>query len=94
MSKTITVEELAADVDSHIADVQRGETLTVTAAGKPVATLAPTSSMDDLIRHRPETTLRFQDVDVGPRPKSLTSDPAQIIIDERNYERSEKRWRP
>jgi antitoxin (DNA-binding transcriptional repressor) of toxin-antitoxin stability system len=93
VSKTITVEELAANVDDHIAEVQRGETLMVTAAGKPVAKLGPTTSVDDLIRRRPTSSLRFQDVDVGPRPKNLRSDAAQMIIAERDHERSEKRWR-
>jgi len=92
--KTITVEELAADVRKHIAEVEGGETLTVTTDGKPVATLAPTNSIERLIRRRPDPSLRFQDVPVGPRPPELRTDAAQLIIDERDHERKEKRWRP
>ena len=94
MTKTITVEELAANLQEHLAAVSDGTTLTVVASGKAIATLAPPLGIERLVRHRPDASLRFQDVDLGPRPKNLTTDAAQIIIDERNYERSEKKWRP
>lgn len=41
MSSEITIEELAADVEEHIAKARRGETLVVVKDGHAVATVGP-----------------------------------------------------
>jgi len=92
MSKRITVEELAANLREHLAEVEAGESLTIVDEGQEIVRLAPVPYIESLIRP-PKSPGRFQDVAIGPRPKNLRTDPAQIIIDERDYERSEKRWR-
>ena len=89
MSKTITVEELAANLSEHLAEVQQGETFTITKDGRPVATMEPALKIVNKGKRFP-----FRDFDPGPRPKNLKTDPAQIVIDERDYERNEKKWRP
>lgn len=89
MSKTITVEELAANVRKHIAEVEGGETLTITQEGRAIATIGPAVRIVNKGKPFP-----FRDFDPGPRPKNLKTDPAQIVIDERDYERNEKKWRP
>ena len=33
----------------------------------------------------------FRDLEIGPRPEELTIDPAELIIEEREYERSGKK---
>jgi antitoxin (DNA-binding transcriptional repressor) of toxin-antitoxin stability system len=92
MSKRITVEELAANLREHLEEVRAGETLAIVEEEQEIARLAPVPYVESLIRP-PKLPGRFQDVPIGPRPKNLRTDPAQIIIDERDYERSEKRWR-
>ena len=89
MSKTITVEELAANLKEHLAEAQEGETLTITQEGRAIVRIEPALKIVNKGKRFP-----FRDFDPGPRPKNLTTDPAQIIIDEREYERNEKKWRP
>ena len=83
MSKTITVEELAANLKEHLAEVREGETLTVTEEGREVATIQPK------IVHRgvryPFRNLKLTRLD------NLDIDGAQLIIDERDHERSGKK---
>lgn len=85
MSKEITVEELAADLEAHIAEVKAGETLTIVEEGKHVATISPTS-VGRGVRYP------FRDFDPGPRPKNLKTDAAELLIEERERERSGKKY--
>lgn len=85
MSKELTVAELAADLQSHVAEVKSGETLTIVEEGKPIATIAPT-----IIRRG--VRYPFRDFSFGERPRNLRSDPAEIIIEEREHERSGKKY--
>jgi len=89
MSKTITVEELAANLKEHLAEAHEGETLTITQEGRPIVRIEPALKIVNKGKQFP-----FRDFDPGPRPKNLRTDPAQIVIDEREYERNEKKWRP
>ena len=67
--------------------IDEGEPVTILREGKPLATFTPT------IRGYGGVPYPFRDFDFGPRPKNLTSDPAQLIIEERERERSGKKWR-
>ena len=84
MSKVVTVEELIADIATHIDDVKNGETLTIVQDGKEVATMTPPVAQKGV-------KYPFRDLKFGPRPTGLRTDPAQIIIDERDQERSGKK---
>lgn len=88
MSKELTVEELRERADELIDAIANGETVTLTREGKEFATISPTTRTS--YRGVPYP---FRDFDFGSRPKNLRSDPAQLIIDERERERSEKKWR-
>ena len=86
MSKSITVEELAANLAEHLAEVREGETLNVTEAGRTIATMQPPLQLEQKGVRYP-----FRNLNLSPRPKNLDIDPAQIVIDERDYERSGKK---
>ena len=79
MSKEITVEELIANIAAHVAEVKTGETLTIVEDGHPVATITPT-------RGKPGMRYPFRDLDFGPRPKNLRSDPTDLIREDRDSE--------
>ena len=84
MSKTITVEELAADVRKHIAEVEGGEDLTVTDEGREIATIRA-----KIVRRGVQYP--FRNLNITPLSKKLNFDPADLIIEEREYERSGKK---
>ena len=81
MSKQVTVKELRENLDELLAEVEAGETLTVVKDGQPIAEFAGTSGTGG-VRHP------FRDFDFGSRPKNLKTDAAEIIIAERERERS------
>lgn len=83
MSKTITVEELAANLKEHLAEVQQGETFTITQDGRPVATMEPALKIVNKGKRFP-----FRDFDPGPRPKGLKSDPVELLIEDRRRDRT------
>ncbi|HYC93115.1 MAG TPA: hypothetical protein VEO54_28175 [Thermoanaerobaculia bacterium] len=87
MSKELTVEELRERPDALIEAIDEGEPVTITRDGKEIATTSPVwrGGKYKGVRYP------FRDFDFGPRPKGLTTDPAQLIIDERERERSGKK---
>jgi prevent-host-death family protein len=88
MSKQVTVEEFRDNLGALLAEVEHGESVTVVRNGKSIGTLRRAASTIEPPRERG----RFQDVEVGERPRNLKTDPAQIIIDERERERSGKKY--
>jgi antitoxin (DNA-binding transcriptional repressor) of toxin-antitoxin stability system len=87
MSKELTVEELREKPDALIDAIDKGETVTITRDGKQIATTNPVLRTG--YRGMPYP---FRDFDWGPRPKMLDIDPAEIIIEERERERSGKKY--
>ncbi len=85
MSKEITVEELAADLASHVAEVKQGETLTIVEDGKAIATIAPALTFV----HR-GVPYPFRGFDPGP-PLNLGDKAVEMLIEERERERSGKK---
>ena len=83
MSKQVTVEELREKLDELIAEVESGESLTILRDGKEVMSLQPTTV---------KARYPFRGFDFGPRPKNLKTDPAALIIEERERERSGKKY--
>jgi len=80
MSKQVTVEELREKLDELLAEVEKGETLTVVSANSRNA-VGPTIVQKG-------TRYPFRDFDFGSRPKNLKLDGAEVIIAERERERS------
>lgn len=85
MTKQVTVEELREKLDEVLAEVKSGESVEITDAGTTIAAMRPT-----IVRRG--VKFPFRDFDWGPRPKGLDIDPAQVIIDERDRERSLKKY--
>jgi antitoxin (DNA-binding transcriptional repressor) of toxin-antitoxin stability system len=81
MSKQVTVEELATNLREHLAEVRQGETLLIIEDGKQIASVTPTIVQRGV-------PYPFRDFDFGSRPKNLTIDGAEVIIAERERERS------
>lgn len=65
--------------------MENGETVSITREGKEIGSASPTRI------HR-GVRFPFRDFDWGPRPKNLETDPAQVIVDERDRERSLKKF--
>ena len=86
MRKELTMEELREKPDALIEAIEEGEPVTILKDGRPIGSYSPSP----LQRGVPYP---FRDFDFGPRPKNLRTDPAQLIIEERDRERSEKKWR-
>lgn len=91
MSKRVTVEELRERLDDHVAQLEQGETLTLFKDGQEIADIQPRSHRAlNIERHDP--ALRLQDFTPGPRPKRLDFDAVDWLIDERERERSGKKY--
>jgi hypothetical protein len=83
MSKEVTVEELREHLEEIIAEVEAGESVTIvrerTQAKRPGVA-------------QEGKPFPFRGFDPGPRPKNLKSDPAELIIEERERERSGEKY--
>ena len=79
MSREITVEELIANIATHLDEVKNGETLTIMQDGKQIATMTPHLSSE-------RVKYPFRDLKFGPRPKNLRTDPTDLIREDRDYE--------
>ena len=78
MSKQVTVKELRENLDELLAEVEAGETLTVVKEGLTIVQRG--------------VRFPFRGFDPGPRPKNLTVDPVEMLIEEREWERSNKKY--
>ena len=79
--KTITVEELAANVTDHIASVKEGETLSITSEGKEIATITPT-------RIQRGVRYPFRNLNLSPPIKNLDVDVVALIREDRDRDRT------
>lgn len=85
MSKEVTVEELREHLEEIIAEVEAGEDVTIVRDGVRILNMQPT------VVNR-GVPYPFRDFDFGPRPAGLKMDPAELIIEERERERSGKKY--
>jgi len=81
MSKQVTVEELREKLDEVLAEVEAGQSVTIVKDGQAVAQFARTGGTSGV-------EYPFRNFDFGSRPKNLKTDGAEIIIAERERERS------
>jgi antitoxin (DNA-binding transcriptional repressor) of toxin-antitoxin stability system len=84
VTKTVALEELRERLDDYVGDAERGSIINVTKDGRVVATIAPAEASETPSRPKG----RLKDFVPGPRPTRLTVDPAAILIEERERERS------
>lgn len=86
MSKELSVEALRERPDELIDAIEKGEPVTLTREGRTIGTYSPSPAQRGV-------KYPFRDIYISPLEKPLDIDPAQIIIDERDRERSEEKWR-
>ncbi len=91
MSHVVTVRELRQNLSVYLRRVERGETLSVTRRGEPVAVLAPRperrSSIDRLVAERGATqpTRKLQDLS-PPLKRRPGERPLSEILEEQREE--------
>lgn len=83
MSKTITVEELAANLKEHLAEVREGETLSVTEEGRTIATVQPPLQLEQKGVRYP-----FRNLELSPPPPNLNRDPVEALVEDRRRDRT------
>lgn len=86
MSRELTVNELREKPDVLIEAIENGETVTIVRDGKTIGSVSPSQ------HPRGGVPYPFRDFDFGSRPKGLLTDPAELIIEERQRERSGKKY--
>ena len=84
MVKQVALEELRENLEQYIDEAANGTTIHVTKQGLTIANITPPTAERAALT---EPTKRLHDFIPGPRPKRLTVDPAQILIDDRERER-------
>jgi|GEM_PF-2408671 len=87
MTKRVTVEELRETIESVIDDIEQGNAIDVVRDGRTIATIKPTVQIVQR-----GTTYPFRNFNPGPLPKNRDFDVVQMLIDEREYERSGKKY--
>lgn len=74
MTKTVSLDNLRERLDDYVGEATRGDVINVTKDGLVVATIAPPPR---------QPGGRLRDFVPGPRPTSLTVDPAALVLEER-----------
>ncbi len=87
MTKQVTVEELRSGLESILDEVQDGTLIEVVRDGKTVATIKPVLQVVQR-----GTPYPFRDLDISPLDKPLPFDVVDWLIEERESERSGKKY--
>ena len=85
--KEVTVEELRERPEALIEALDDGEPVSITRDGKPIATANPVSPGGYRGQRYP-----FRDLKISPLSKPLEFDPIDGLIEERERERSGKKY--
>ncbi len=88
VTKRVTAAELGEHLYEYLTEVRKGTRLEVVEDDGVVATILPSLNVDD-----PGPGKRFGDFEPDPRPKNLKTDPAEMIIAERERERSGEKYK-
>jgi antitoxin (DNA-binding transcriptional repressor) of toxin-antitoxin stability system len=86
VTKSVTVAELTEHIEDHLAEVREGTTIEVVDGGAKIATITPAPKKRKLVI--PPPGQRPFDIEFTPLSKPLDKDPAEMIIEERERERS------
>ena len=89
--KLVSVEELAYHLRDYMAEVREGATLHVFQDGKAIATIKPAPQPFKL--EEPPPGKGPFDIEITPLSKPLNEDPADVIIAERERERSGAKYK-
>lgn len=95
VTKSVTVAELTEHIEDHLAEVREGTTIEVVDGSQAIATINPTPNPAPKKRSFviPPPGQRFGDVVIKPLSKPLDKDPAEMIIEERERERSGAKYK-
>jgi hypothetical protein len=85
MSKELTVEELREKADELIAAIEQGERVTILREGRTIGTYSPF-----LVQRG--VPFPFRDLHITPLEKPLGVDAVEVLVEEREYERSGKKY--
>jgi antitoxin (DNA-binding transcriptional repressor) of toxin-antitoxin stability system len=85
--KEVTVEELRGNLDELLSEVAVGEPIAVMRDGQTIATLQPAVT---IIQRG--TPYPFRDLKITPLKKPLGIDPIEGLLEEREYDRSGKKY--
>ena len=85
MIRKVTVEELREHLDDILADVEAGTSITILRGGRPVGTLGPTIVQRGM-------RFPFRGLEPGTGSKELADEAVRLLIEEREYERSGKKY--
>lgn len=77
MTKSVTVEELAENLREYLAEVREGTTIRVVDDGNAAVDISATILY-------PKSRKRLADIDPGPRPPNLKTDPVKILMEDRH----------
>ena len=91
MTKSVTVAELTEHIEDHLAEVREGTTIEVVDDGQKIATIQPAPKKKKFVI--PPPGQRFGDMVFTPLSKPLDKDPAEMIIEERERERSGEKYK-
>ena len=85
MIRKVTVEELQENLEKVLSDVEAGDSITIVRGGRSIGTLGPT------IVHR-GLCYPFRGLKPGTGSKELADEAVRLLIEEREYERSGKKY--
>ena len=91
VTKSLTVAELAEHLQEYLTEVREGTTIEVVDDGRKIATIEPPPKPMKLVI--PPPGKRFGDFQPKPLSKPLDKDPAEVIIEERERERSGAKYK-
>lgn len=91
VTKSLTVDELAEHLQEYLAQVEEGTTIEVVDDGRKIATITPPRKPLKIVDPGPGK--RAGDMVFTPLSKPLDKDPAEIIIEERERERSGAKYK-
>lgn len=93
MTKSVTVAELTEHIEDHLAEVREGTTIEVVDEGATIATITPAPTKKKRKFVIPPPGRRACDIVFTPLSKPLDEDPAEVIIAERERERSGAKYK-
>jgi len=91
VTKSVTVEELTEHIEDHLAEVREGTTIEVVDGGTKIATINPAPKKKKFVIQPPGQ--RPCDFIPAPLSKPLLTDAAEMIIEERERERSGAKYK-
>ncbi|HEX8408124.1 MAG TPA: hypothetical protein VF883_04630 [Thermoanaerobaculia bacterium] len=89
MSKELTVEELREKLDEVIAALDEGESVTIVRDGQEIGVFSPSSGLRIVQKGTPYP---FRGLELSGGSKELADEAVRLLIEERDYERSGKKY--